>query len=164
MNKEELMQQLKSALRSNDPKFDDTARARTLAALAALISMFLPWVWLDGDNSALNGAELLAYAFTSPERRAMIQTSLLGSLGILFIPLTVAVLAVYGFLKTSAGEYPLTTYAAAAALPVLMLVMARSVTSSDQPAIAGVTLPEWGVVLMVGCQAGLFIHGLLNER
>ena len=75
------MQQLKSALRSNDPKFDDTARARTLAALAALISMFLPWVWLDGDNSALNGAELLAYAFTSPERRAMIQTSLLGSLG-----------------------------------------------------------------------------------
>ena len=164
MNKDKLMQQLKNTLRSNDPEFDDTARARTLAALAALISMFLPWVWLDGDNSALNGAEFLAYAFTGPELGAMFRTSILGSLGLLFIPLVVVVLAVYGFFKTIAGEYPLTTYAAAAALPILMLVMARSVTSSDQPAIAGIPLPEWGVVLMVVCQAGLFIHGLLHER
>ena len=164
MKMDKLMQRLRDALRSGDPKFDDTARVRTLAALAALISMFLPWVWLDGDNSALNGAELLAYAFTGPERGAMIRTSILGSLGLLFIPLVVAVLAVYGFFKTIAGEYPLTTYAAAAALPILMLVMARSVTSSDQISITGIPLPEWGVVLMVACQAGLFIHGLLHAR
>ena len=159
---QQTMQRFKEKLQSNDATLDKTTRIRAAAALIALFSMLVPWVWMDGDKSALSGADLLAYAFTSDERGALFRTSILGALGLFFVPPIVAVLTIYGFAKTIMGEYPLMANLMGALLPIIMLILARSITSSDQLAILGITLSGWGVSLMICSHTGLFIHGVLH--
>ena len=137
---------------------------RTIVALLALCSMFLPaWVRLDGYSSSMNGAELLAFTFTSPERGAMFRTALLGSVALLFIPLAVAVTAAYSFVKNIQGEFPIAANLALIALPIVMLFLAQTLTASDQPRLAWVTIPKPGIILMVLCNAGLLAHSLSAE-
>ena len=114
---QQTMQRFKEKLQSNDATLDNTTRIRAAAALIALFSMLVPWVWMDGDKSALSGSDLLAYAFTSDERGALFRTSILGALGLFFVPPIVAVLTIYGFAKTIMGEYPLMANLMGALLP-----------------------------------------------
>ena len=131
--------------------------------MVGFFSMFLPWISLDGDNSALNGSELIAFAFTSPERPAMFGISILGALGLFGIPVVMVGLTIFGFLKTINGEYPLVVHGVAVILPVLMLVLATPITSSDQFDMFGMVLPKLGLVVMILSHTGLFIHGLYME-
>ena len=167
MNKEkyqEFIDKLKRVLQTDDPNFSNLTLYRTLAALAALASMFLPWVQFDGANSGMNGADLVAYAFTSPERGSLFQTSFLGSLALLFIPITVTVLMAIIFFKTVVSQYVVSMNLVAGLLPLAMLFLARSIISSDQPSVIGVPLPEYGLLLMIICNLGLFANGLVHEN
>ncbi len=151
-------------LKSRDPSFNTTTMYRTMAVLAALISMYLPWVHLDGSEGPMNGAALIAYAFTSPERSSLFSISMFGTLTLLFIPLTVLGTTGYSFIKNLQGHYTPGSNVAAAVLPIAMLLAARSIISSDQPSLLGIQLPEWGVTIMVLTHTGLLVHGLANEN
>ena len=72
------MQQFKDRFNLDQNEVTKTTQARAIVALIAIAGMFLPWVWLDGDTSPMNAAQLLAYAFTNPERGAMISISFPG--------------------------------------------------------------------------------------
>ncbi len=157
------MQRLKEKLGLNQPDIDNLTRVRSLVALLGFLGMFLPWISLDGDNSALNGSELIAFAFTSPERQAMFGISIPGVLGLVGIPVVMVGLTIFSFVRTINGEYPLVANGVAVMLPVLMLVLAAPITSSDQFDIFGVVLPKMGVVAMVLSHTALFIHGLYVE-
>ena len=157
------MQQLKEKLGLDQPDIDNLTRVRSLVALVGFFSMVLPWISLDGDNSALNGSELIAFAFTSPERLAMFRISIPGSLSLFGIPVVMVGLTIFGFFKTINGEYPLVVNGVAVILPVVMLVVAAPITSSDQFGIFGVILPKFGVVVMILSHTALFIHGLYVE-
>ena len=157
------MQRLKEKLGVNQPDIDNLTRVRALIALVGFLSMFLPWISLDGDNSALNGSELIAFAFTSPERQAMFGISIPGALGLFGVPVIMVGLTIFGFFKTINGEYPLVVNGVAVILPVVMLVLADPITSSDQFDLFGVILPKVGIILMILSHAALFIHGLYVE-
>ena len=160
------MQELKEKLEKlklSDPGFDNTTRARSLVALAALAGMFLPWVWLDGDSSSLNAAELLAHGLTNPERGAMAGVSFPGTMALLFIPPAVIILAVLGFIRAIRGEYPLLMNAAGAALPLVLLVLSKPVTSSDDHSVLGIPVSHAGAIVVSICHASLLIHGALHR-
>ena len=60
---------------------------RNLLAIAGIASMMLPWVYLDGAESSLSGAELIAYTFsTGTERWEMLKQSVPGALILFFVP------------------------------------------------------------------------------
>ena len=157
------MQQLKEKLGINRPDIDNLTRIRSSVTLVGFFSMFLPWIALDGDNSALNGSELIAFAFTSPERSAMFGISIPGALSLFGVPVVMVGLTIFGFLKTINGEYPLVANGVAVILPMLMLVLAAPITSSDQFDLFGMITPKVGIVLMILSHAALFIHGLYVE-
>ena len=150
-------------LTKGDPDFDQVTQVRTLVALLALCSMFLPWVRLDGYSSSVNGAELLAFAFTSPERGAMFRIAPLGAAALLFVPLAVTATAVYNFVKNIQGKLTIGPNVALIMLPVLMLFLGQALTASDQPRLAGITIPNPGGILMILCNMGLLAHSLCTE-
>ena len=152
-----------ASLSRDDPNFSRVLQVRTLTALLALVSMMLPWVRLDGYTESMTGAELLAFAFTSPERGAMFRTVPLGAIALLLVPLTVAATAVYSFVKNIQGEFTVGPNLALIALPIVMLFLGQALTATDQPRLAWATLPKPGIILMVLCNVGLLAHSLHVE-
>ena len=138
------IRKLKEWMLAEDPTFSNENIIRTLIAMGALASMFLPWAVLDGDDSSLSGSELLAYAFTSPERGAMFRTSLLGAMGFLFIPLTVMVATIIAFFNTVTRQASTAANLIGCLLPIIMLMVTGSITSSDQPDLFGSKDPGVG--------------------
>ena len=160
----EKLQRIKEKILADDPTFTNEGIVRAMTAVMALISMFLPWAVLDGNSSSLSGAELIDYAFTSNERATMFQTSFMGAMGILFIPLIVTIATVMSFFRTIVQKTSTTSNLLGCLLPVIMIMVTGSITSSDQPDILGVTVPEWGIAMMISCHVILLIHGLIQEN
>ena len=152
-----------ASLSRDDPDFGRAVQVRTLAALLALFSMMLPWVRLDGYTESMTGAELLAFAFTSPERGAMFRTVPLGAIALLLVPLAAAATAVYSFVKNVQGEHPIAANLALIFLPIVMLFFGQALTASDQPRLVWVSIPRPGIILMIACNAGLLAHSLHVE-
>ena len=147
-----------------DTEISRTTQARSAAALIALLAMLLPWVWLDGDNSSMSAAELLAYGFTNPERGSMIRVSLPGTIALLFIPPVVILVAIMAFIKTAQGRYPLMLNATAAALPLVLILFAKPVISSDDHSLAGIPVSHAGAIIAGVCHASLLVHGILQQN
>ena len=158
------IRKLKERILAGDPTFNNETMIRTLIAIGALASMFLPWAVLDGKDSSLSGSELLAYAFTSPERGAMFRTSFLGTIGLLFIPLTVTIASIIAFFKTVTKQASTAANLIGCLLPIIMIMVTGSITSSDRPDLLGVRIPEWGIAMMISCHAILLVHGLIQEN
>ena len=158
------IQNLRDKILTQDPNFSNETLTRSLIAMGALLSMLLPWAVLDGSKSSLSGAQLLEYAFTSPERGAMFSTSFLGTMGLLFIPLIVTIATVSSFFKAVTNKVSTTTNLLGCLLPIMMVMVTGSITSSDQPHLLGIRVPEWGILMMISCHVILLIHGLIQEN
>jgi hypothetical protein len=134
---------------------------RNLLAIAAIASMMLPWVYLDGAKSSLSGAELIAYTFaTGSERWDMLQQNVPGALSLLLIPLIVAVLSVVSFWKIWNEQHPVKLNIIVGLLPLLIVLFAGSITSSEHLIAGRVVFPQAGIILMFLCQGVLAIHSL----
>ena len=125
--------------------------------------MLLPWVYLDGSESPLSGADLIEYTFFGPERGAMARESFLGAASLLVVPLVVLVMAVTVFAKTVRGHTSIAGNAGAGLLPLLIVIFAGRVTSSDHLLVGGFVIPGWGMILLFLCQASLLAHSLLQH-
>ena len=134
---------------------------RNLLAIAAVASMMLPWVYLDGAESSLSGAELIAYTFaTGSERWEMLKQSVPGALSLFLVPPAVAVLSIVVFVKTWQDQHSVKLNAFAGLLPVLIVVFSGSITSSEHLLAGRLVYPQAGVILMVLCQVGLATFSL----
>ena len=147
-----------------DQLVNDTSIWRNLIAIVAILSMLLPWVYLDGSRSPLSGAELIAYTFVGPERGAMARESFLGAAALFVVPLMVLIMAITVFVKTFQGQNPIALNVATGLLPALVVIFAGRITSSDHLTGGGLVFPGWGIILLLLCQASLTIQSLLQRR
>ena len=134
---------------------------RNLLAIAGIASMMLPWVYLDGAESSLSGAELIAYTFaTGSERWEMLKQSVPGVLALFLVPPVVTVLALVVFAKTWQDQHSAKLNAVAGLLPLLIVVFAGSITSSEHLLAGRLVFPQAGIILMFLCQGALAVHSL----
>ena len=152
--------ELRQRLTREEPGFDHVTTARSIIALAALISILMPWAMLDGYSETMSGAELLAFAFTSAERGAMFRAAPLGAAALLLIPFVLTITASYNLLKNLEGERPMGASLLSLTLPALMLFLAQTLTASNQPQVFGITIPDAGITVMMVCNLGLTVHTL----
>ena len=146
-----------------DQLLSDTSIWRNLIAIVAILSMLLPWVYLDGSQSPLSGSDLIAYTFVGPERGAMVRESFFGASSLLVVPLVVLIMVVLVFVKTFKGQRSVALNAATGMLPLLVLIFAGSITSSDHLTVGGLVSPGWGIMLLFLCQASLLVQSLLQR-
>ena len=134
---------------------------RNLLAIAGIASIMLPWVYLDGAESSLSGAEIIAYTFaTGTERWEMLKQSIPGALFLFFIPPAVAVLSIVVFAKTWRDQHSAKLNAVTGLLPLLIVVFAGSITSSEHLLAGRLVFPQAGIILMFLCQGALAVHSL----
>lgn len=134
---------------------------RNLIAVAGIASMMLPWTYLDGAVSSHSGAELIAYTFaTGAERTDMLERSPTGAAALFVVPIAVAVASVAVFLKTFREQSPIAWNAAAGLLPILIVLFAGSVTSSEHLFAGRFVFPQAGIIVMFLCQGALAAHSL----
>lgn len=157
------MQELKEKFYDALDQIEPTQLARQAAALLPLLGIILPWITLDGETDSLTGAELLAYAFTSPERATMFQTSTLAGLTLFAAPLTTITFAILAFIKILKDQYPLALNIATAAVPIIMLATVQPITSTAQKTVFGFIFPDWGLALTIIPHLGLLAHGIWRQ-
>ncbi len=134
---------------------------RNLLAIAAIASMMLPWVYLDGAESSLSGAELIAYTFaTGTERWEMLKQSVPGALALLFVPTVVAVLSIVVFAKTWQDQHSVKLNAFAGLLPMLIVLFSGGITSSEHLLAGRLVFPQAGIIVMFLCQVALAVYSL----
>ncbi len=134
---------------------------RNLLAIIGIASMMLPWVYLDGDDSSLSGAELISYTLaTGSERWEMIQQTFLGALSLLLVPLSVAVLSIVAFVKIWKGQHPVKLNAFAGLLPLLIVVFSGNITSTDHLIGSRLVFPQAGMIVMFLCQGTLAAYSM----
>ena len=161
----ESLEQVKKKLKSlDDPNFDQATQMRTLVGLMALASMLLPWIRLDGHSETMNGAQMIAYAFTDPGRASIFGISKLGTLAVLLVPILALAASAYGFFRLAQGHHSLASHLSGSLLPLGMVLLSSPISSSDGPAIAGFPIPGVGIFIMIVAQGALFIDGMLEEQ
>ncbi len=137
---------------------------RNLIAVAGIASMMLPWVYLDGAESSLSGAELIAYTFaTSDERWDMTRQSFLGAAALFLVPLAVAVLSIAVFAKTFKEQHSIGLNAASGLLPALIVIFSASITSSEHLFFDRFVFPQAGIIVMLLCQTALALHSIVKH-
>ena len=125
--------------------------------------MMLPWVYLDGNDSSLSGGELIAFTFaTGSERLDMIRETVFGALALFLVPPAVAILSIVAFVKVWKDEHPVKLQVLAGLLPLLIVLLAGSITSSDHLLAGSLVFPQAGVVVMFLCQGALAVHSLVR--
>ena len=134
---------------------------RCIIAVAAIVTMMLPWTYLDGSRHPLTGADLIAYTFTGSERGAMAGHSVLAALALLVTPMVTLALSILVFARIYQGQQPVILNAVTGCLPVLILVFAGSITSSERLIGPGWAAPQVGIILGFLCQATLAVHTLV---
>ena len=161
----EKMEQVKEKLKSlDDPSFDTATQVRTLVGLIALAGMLLPWIRLDGYSETMNGAQMIAYAFTDLGRASIFGVSKLGALAILLVPTLALAANIYGFFRLMQGRHSLRSHLAGSLLPLGMVLLSSPLISSDGPAIAGFPIPGMGIFVTILAQGTLFIDGMLEGK
>ena len=159
------MEQVKEKLKSlDDPSFDTATQVRTLVGLIALAGMLLPWIKLDGYGETMNGAQMIAYAFTDLGRASIFGVSKLGALAILLVPTLALAANIYGFFRLMQGRHSLGSHLAGSLLPLGMVLLSSPLISSDGPAIAGFPIPGMGIFVTILAQGALFIDGMLEGK
>ena len=134
---------------------------RNLIALAGMASMTLPWVYLDGAESSLSGAELIAYTFvTGSERWNMLKESFPGAASLFLVPPTVAILSIIAFWKVWNHQRSVKLNAVAGLLPLLIVLLSGSITSSEHLLADRLVFPQAGIIVMFLCQGALAVHSL----
>ena len=136
---------------------------RTTFTLIALLGMFLPWVTLDGSGSSMNGAQLIAYSFTSPERAAMLGTNFLAAAALLGLPLIALGCCIGSFLDNIKGRFGIFWSIGAMVLPPLTLVFASPVLTTEQTRILGAPVPDWGMALTSGAHLALLVMTAMSQ-
>ncbi len=137
---------------------------RNLLAIAAIASMMLPWVYLDGAESSLSGAELIAYTFaTGSERLDMLGQNVPGALSLFLAPPAVAVLSIVAFWKIWKEQHPVRLNIIAGLLPLLIVVFSGGITSSEHLIEGRLVFPQAGVILMFLCQGALAAYSLTRR-
>ena len=159
------LQALRARLRlPENPGIDRATLTRTMLILAALAGMLFPWVKLDGYREAMTGAELVAYALTSPERVSIFGVSKLGTTAVLLVPTLSLAAAAYGFFRIIQEGRALGAHLTGAVLPVLMVLLYGPIASSDGPALGTVTIPGAGVFVTMTAQAALFVEAMVSGK
>lgn len=134
---------------------------RSLIALVGMASMTLPWVYLDGAESSLSGAELIAYTFvTGSERWDMIKESVLGAASLFLVPPVVGALSIAVFVSAFRDRDCVMLNAFAGLLPLLIVIFSGSITSSEHLIGGRLVFPQAGIIVMFLSQAALAIHSL----
>ena len=123
---------------------------RTTFTLIALLGMFLPWVTLDGSGSPMNGAQLIAYSFTSPERAALIGSNFFAAASLLGLPLIALACCAGSFLDNIKGRFGIAWSIGAMVIPPLTLLLASPVLTTEQTRVLGMPVPDWGMALTSG--------------
>ena len=154
------MKDLKQRFTDSLDQVETTDLARQVAALLPLLGVLLPWITMDGETSALTGADLIAYTLTSPERAQLFRTSTLAGLTLFAIPTVTITVAILVFIKTLSAQHTPALNALATALPIIMLATVAPITSTTQKTVMGFIYPDWGVALMIFPQAGLLAHSI----
>ena len=161
----ENLERVKEKLKSlEEPNFDQATQVRTLVGLLALASMLLPWIRIDGYSETMNGAEMIAYAFTDPGRASIFGISKLGTLAILLVPIIALAAGAYGFFRLAQGHHSLASHFFGSLMPLGMVLLSSSIMSSDGPAIAGFPIPGVGIFIMILAQGALFVDGMMEEE
>ena len=143
---------------------DSQTIMRSTVALIALAGFLLPWIRLDGHNDPMTGSEIIAYAFTSPERATIFSTSLPSSMALLMIPPVTAIAVLYGMVRLIQGGHSLGSHLLGAALPLVMVLSTGAIASSDGFRIGGIPLPGIGIIATVITQGILFLDALVEGR
>ena len=157
--------ELRAKLRvPENPGIDRATLTRTMLILAALAGMLFPWLKLDGYPGAMTGADLVAYALTSPERASIFSVSKLATTAVLLVPTLSLAAAVYGFFRIIQEGRALGAHLAGAALPIIMVLLYGPIASSDGPALGAVTIPGAGVFVTMTAQAALFVEALVSGK
>ena len=157
------MQDLKDKIAEAFEQSDPTNTVRQTAALLPFAGLLLPWLTMDGDQGPMSGAELLAYALTSPERTTIFSTSILAGITLFATPIFTIALAAAAFIKILNNEYPLALSAATIILPLIMLASVQPVTSTAPKSVFGVIFPDWGLALAIIPHIALLAHGLWHK-
>ena len=143
---------------------------RNAAILLAMLSLMLPWAYLDGATSSHSAAELMAHLFTGTERISMLKSSPLGFMGLFFVPLAAIILTASAFIRTTwRGQSPMVLHVVLLLLPLPMLIFAGSITSSNHHIFGSRMFPQAGVVLFMLAQATslaitLYLEDWYNRR
>ena len=148
---------------TSDQDVNSRTAVRTVFTLVALLGMFFPWVTLDGSSSAMNGAELIAYSFTSPERTAMMSVNFIAAVTLLGFPILALVCSVISFLENLKGRFGIVWSIGGMALPVLMLMIASPVLTTEQNRILGVPVPDWGMAITAGAHLALLVLTAMSQ-
>ena len=148
---------------TSDQDLEPRTAVRTTFTLIALLGMFLPWVTLDGSGSSMNGAQLVAYSFTSPERAAMLGTNFIAGASLLGLPLIALGCCVGSFLDNIKGRFGIIWSIAATMLPPLTLVLASPVLTTDQTRILGMPVPDWGMAMTSGAHLALLVMTAMSQ-
>lgn len=154
-------ERLKSIL---DQAINDSSVWRNIIAVVSIATMLLPWVYPDGSQSPLTGADLIAYTFSGPERGAMVRESFLGAASLFTVPLLILVMAIAVFIKTYRGHHPIALNVATGLLPLLVLIFAGKITSSEHLIAGGLVFPGLGIILLFLCQVALAVQSLTQRR
>ena len=133
---------------------------RAATALLTLVGFLTPWVTLDGYAGAMSGSDLIKYALLNPERASLFQVSWMGTIALLTMPLATLAATLYGFYRSLTGDPSLGAHLGAATAPILMLVLAGSILSSEAARFFGMPLPGFGVAAVIITQGGLFVERL----
>lgn len=134
---------------------------RNLIALVGMASMTLPWVYLDGAESSLSGAELIAYTFvTGSERWDMLKESFPGAASLFLVPPVVGALSIAVFVSAYKDRDCVKLNAFAGLLPALIIIFSGGITSSEHLLAGRLVFPQAGIIVMFLCQGALAAHSL----
>ena len=141
-------------------RLEEPALLRAAATCLALFSFLFPWVTLDGSQSSITGANLIAMAFTSPEASLMLDVALLPSMVLFAVPVITAAVTFYIALRSLSHNYPFVPSSICLALTIVMVLTTGAITSSDTPQLLGIPLPGAGLFLFMVTHALLVGHSL----
>ena len=137
---------------------------RMIAACASVLTLALPWAYLDGATSSHSGLELIIYMLKGPERVAMLKNSAIGTLALFLAPLGALLMASAVAWMTYKRRDTTIYGAATALLPLTIMFTSAGVTSSAHLIGGGMVAPQAGPILLFLTQMGLIAHSLLRTR
>ena len=128
---------------------------KNMAAVAAIASFLLPWVYFDGSRDSQNGAELIVHMLRGQERGTMLGNSFLGATVLIVVPFITLIACGAGMCRTWQNLDTLPYGAVAALLPLSIVLFSGPVTSSEHLLGNGMMIPQPGIVAIFMLHVGL---------
>lgn len=140
--------------------------ARTISNVAVvigLISLFIPWLSLDGHVGPRSGVGLMTYALHGNDRLVMWRISPLAAAALMVIPFTVAATVCLTALNATRRECRLDAPVFTMAGVLLLLRLTPPVLSNRMETVGPFALPEWGLVILLAATLVVITVGV-GER